>query len=261
MNANPTHSFRPSAADLDRVMRQFGVTEAQARRDFVVSWMLWSISRSTPDLVFFGGTALSRTLLPDLLLSEDIDLMPLGPRAVVAAAIHHSLTQDLERGLGRVSADINLPDTRHPGASVYTVGGHLVRVQLVDRHSHPWPWQPTNLDQRFAGCPPATMNTFTKEGFAAAKTNAWCERNAPRDLYDLWALAVNGHLTPAAAEVFRKLGPTNTPPSPTIFPAGPPGEREWKDALGHQCIVAVGPTEAYLAVIDAWRTATKPDER
>ena len=89
MNANPTHSFRPSAADLDRVMRQFGVNEAQARRDFVVSWMLWSISRSTPNLVFFGGTALSRTLLPDLRLSEDIDLMPLGPRAVVAAAIHH----------------------------------------------------------------------------------------------------------------------------------------------------------------------------
>ena len=56
MNANPTHSFRPSAADLDRVMRQFGVNEAQARRDFVVSWMLWSISRSTPNLVFFGGT-------------------------------------------------------------------------------------------------------------------------------------------------------------------------------------------------------------
>jgi len=131
VNANPTHSFRPSAADLDRVMRQIGVTEAQARRDFVVSWMLWSISRSTPDLVFFGGTALSRTLLPDLRLSEDIDLMPLGPRAVVAAAIHHGLTQDLERGLGRVSADIkNLPDTRHPGASVYTVGGHLVRVQF-----------------------------------------------------------------------------------------------------------------------------------
>ena len=101
---------------------------------------------------------------------------------------------------------------------MYAVGGHLVRVQLVDRDSFTWPWRPTSLDQRFAGCPPATMNTFTSEGFAAAKTSAWCERNAPRDLYDLWALAVNGHLTPAAAEVFRRLGPTNTPPSPAIFP-------------------------------------------
>ena len=260
MNSKPTLSYRPSPGDLDRVMRQFGVAEAQARRDFVVSWMLWSISRSTPDLVFFGGTALSRTLLPDLRLSEDIDLMPLGQRADVAAAIHHGLTHDLERGFGRVTADIALPKTRHPEASVYAVGGHLVRVQLVDRDSFSWPWRPTSLDQRFVGCPPATMNTFTSEGFAAAKTSAWCERNAPRDLYDLWALAVNGHLTPAAAEVFRRLGPTNTPPSPAIFPAGPPGEQEWKDALGHQCIMAVGPTEAYRAVIDAWRTATKPEE-
>lgn len=46
MNAKPTLSYRPSPGDLDRVMRHFGVAEAQARRDFVVSWMLWSISRA-----------------------------------------------------------------------------------------------------------------------------------------------------------------------------------------------------------------------
>jgi len=132
MSAKPTLSFRPSPADLDRVMKHFGVAEAQARRDFVISWMLWSISRSTTDLVLLGGTALSRTLLPELRLSEDIDLMPLAPRPAVASVIHRGLALDLERGFGQVVADLPLPDTRHPGASVYTVGGHRVRVQLVD---------------------------------------------------------------------------------------------------------------------------------
>lgn len=261
MNARPTFSYRPSGEDLDRVMTRFGVAEEQARRDFVISWMLWAVSQATPDVVFFGGTALSRTLLPDLRLSEDLDLLPIGPRATVAEALHQHLTHDLERGFGRVSADIALPDTRHPHASVYSVGGHRVRVQLVDRDAFSWPWRAIRLEQRFSGCPPVTMNTFTSEGFAAAKTAAWCERNAPRDLYDLWALAVGGHITPAAVAVFVRLGPTNTPPSPSIFPSRPPSEQEWKDALGHQCIPAVGPDEAYRIVRDAWHAATRPAEQ
>lgn len=60
--------------------------EAQVRRDFAISWMLWAIAESTPDVVFLGGTALSRTLLTGLRLSEDIDLMPIGPRSQMAAA-------------------------------------------------------------------------------------------------------------------------------------------------------------------------------
>lgn len=257
MNARPTLSFRPTAADLDRVMRTFGVAEQQARRDFVISWMLWAVSQATPGVVFFGGTALSRTLLPDLRLSEDIDLMPIEPRSTVANVLHQHLTRDLERGFGRVTADIALPDTRHPSASVYTVGGHRVRVQLVDRDSFSWPRRAAQLEQRFSGCPPVTMSTFTSEGFAAAKTTAWCERNEPRDLYDLWALAVGGHITPAAAAVFVRFGPTNRPPSPAVFPSRPPSDQEWKDALSHQCVPAVDPAQAYQTVVEAWRTATR----
>ena len=39
------------------------------------------------------------------------------------------------------------------------------------------------------------------DAFACAKTAAWCDasRQAPRDLYDLWALAGRGLITPATA--------------------------------------------------------------
>lgn len=261
MTQAPKLSYRPSAADLDRVMRVFGVAESQVRRDFVISWMLWSISRSAPDVVFLGGTALSRTLLPDLRLSEDIDLMPLAPRAGVATAIDRGLIEDLERGFGQVSSDLPLPRTRHAQSAVYSVGGYRVRLQLVDRHSYSWPWAPRDIGQRYEGCPPAVLNTLTPDGFVAAKTAAWCERKAPRDLYDLWALAREGHVTGAAAETFRRLGPTNTTPAPALFPERPPTEQEWKDALGHQCIPHVGPVEAYRTVVDAWDIATSEDEQ
>jgi hypothetical protein len=45
------------------------------------------------DVVFFGGTALTRTHLPDLRLSEDIDLIALGDRGATAAAIQRAVVK------------------------------------------------------------------------------------------------------------------------------------------------------------------------
>lgn len=256
MNPPFKPSYRPTASDIDQTRAAFGVGEAQVRRDFVISWMLWAIAESTTDVVFLGGTALSRTLLTTLRLSEDIDLMPIGPRSQVAAAIHEGLSRRLERGFGQVTADIALPETKHPTASVYFVGGHKIRVQLVDRDSYAWPWKSTAIHQRYQGCPSARLNTLTSDGFAAAKTAAWCDRNTPRDLYDLWALSDAGLITPAAADAFRQHGPTNHKPAPAVFPTRPPSEQEWHDALAHQCIPKVSPAEAYRTVVAAWEAAT-----
>lgn len=67
--------------ELHDVAARFGVGEAQVRRDHVISHALAEISSlGTDSLVFFGGTALSRTHLPSLRLSEDIDLLALESR-------------------------------------------------------------------------------------------------------------------------------------------------------------------------------------
>ena len=61
--------------DLNRVRLAFGVADTQVRRDHAVSYVLAALSRSyRDDLIFFGGTALSRTHLVDERLSEDIVL-------------------------------------------------------------------------------------------------------------------------------------------------------------------------------------------
>lgn len=70
-----------SIEDLHTIQDTFGVDEAQVRRDHVISHCLAALSRIDDDrLIFFGGTALSRTRLPDLRLSEDIDLIAHAPR-------------------------------------------------------------------------------------------------------------------------------------------------------------------------------------
>lgn len=69
----------------DVVMARFEVGQAQVVRDHVISHALAAIADvGTDRVVFFGGTALSRTLLPDLRLSEDIDLIAHGDRREIA---------------------------------------------------------------------------------------------------------------------------------------------------------------------------------
>lgn len=66
-----------SEAAIYDVADRFGVDLDQARRDHVISHILASISRRAPRrFIFYGGTALSRTWLPDARLSEDVDPVP-----------------------------------------------------------------------------------------------------------------------------------------------------------------------------------------
>lgn len=53
----------------------FGVDESQVVRDHLISHLLAAISTEAAEqIVFFGGTALARSLIPDGRLSEDIKL-------------------------------------------------------------------------------------------------------------------------------------------------------------------------------------------
>lgn len=73
--------------------------------DFVISHVLAALEPLSDRFVFYGGTALSRTILNGLRLSEDIDLLATEPRAETARPIDAALSR-LQRGLGTVSADL-----------------------------------------------------------------------------------------------------------------------------------------------------------
>lgn len=79
-------------------------------------------------------------------------------------------------------------------------------------------------------------------------------------LYDLWAMAEAGHVTPEAALVYKRHGPTNSFPRTSALPKQPPSIDEWFDAVGHQCIPMVGRDEAFETVVAAWESATADAE-
>lgn len=87
------------------VAAQFGVARDQVRRDHLILAVL--SHHFADEVLFFGGTALSRTFIPEGRLSEDIDLIALTHRGATAEKIEGSLI----RGVRRDTRDS--PGTHH----------------------------------------------------------------------------------------------------------------------------------------------------
>lgn len=198
---------------------------------------------------------MTRTVLPRLRLSEDIDLVvdPEVSRAESAAHLEVAFARAVARTHGRLHWEPRLVDTISPHPAVATTSDGLsVQVQLVSGAGYPqWPSEMTIIEQRYRDVAPAELRVLTAAGFVAAKTAAWFDRHAPRDLYDLWALAHNGHIDDAAAQVYRAVGPTGRIPAPVLFDRFP-SPRDWRAALAHQCRLAIAPDEALCVVAARW---------
>ncbi|MDR2930727.1 MAG: nucleotidyl transferase AbiEii/AbiGii toxin family protein [Propionibacteriaceae bacterium] len=225
----------------------------------MISHLLAAVSTLVDRIIFYGGTALSRTILPDLRLSEDIDLLSVGSRRDVAGLVDQTIRDYMEPRFGQVTADPWLASARKDTqACLFHVRGVDVQIQLIDGTNYTdWPTQTSNINQRYSGVPPVRMRTYTARSFVGAKTSAWSEttRNAPRDLYDLWALTEKHWIDADAARLFKKHGPTGGYPEPWLLHAKPPSENQWLDALRHQCIPQVSAAKAHETVTAAWATA------
>ncbi|RWR22005.1 nucleotidyl transferase AbiEii/AbiGii toxin family protein [Microbacterium enclense] len=230
------------------VEAQFGVAAEQVVRDHVISHALAAIATvSTDDVVFFGGTALARTHLTNLRLSEDIDLIASGSRAEIGDRIEAAIVRGLGRAFGTPTFTPRLRDTVDSESSVVEAGGVRIRLQLLSAQGYPaWPAEVVQIEQRYSDAPPARLRVLTAAAFAAAKLAAWSDRRAPRDLYDLWALADAGKIDREAVEMFGKLGPYTS--AARVSFARLPTKEEWTAALGHQCVPQVEPEEAARVV-------------
>lgn len=255
-------SFGLSPADLARETERFGVADEQVRRDHAISHILAAIATNLRgDVIFFGGTALSRTHLVHPRLSEDIDLIALGNRQQIARRLRSSVDTALRRSHGRLTWARPFGNRDIEPALVETITGISVRIQLLHKQGYePWPTELRRIEQRYRDAPAATLLVPTLDSFAAWKTAAWSSRSAPRDLYDLWALADAGALTPTAAKLFAKHGPTGGPPREFNF-ATAPSEAEWQASLSAQTRLDVTAGEALAIVRMEWARAVAQAEK
>lgn len=251
-------------AELDRVVARFGVDGQQVRRDHLISHVLAALSQhlDTDDVVFIGGTALSRTHLADARLSEDIDLVALGHRGRIAHKIETAVARSgIARSHGRPAWRPPPSTTRGSQPAVLMVpDGTSIQVQLLAGDGYRWPTEVVSVEQRYSDAAPAVLRVLTSEGFAATKLTAWLDRRAPRDLYDMWAMSRRGLITAQAARVFAAHGPFGRVPAIRMFEPAP-SVPEWTRALAHQTNLTIGPQEAADIVTRAWRNAASDRAR
>lgn len=243
----------------DLVAIQFGTAAEQVERDHLISHVLSFLSREFGDRIhFIGGTALARTHLPDGHLSEDIDLIAVGSRTHVARDLDAALPRALERSHGRLTVEPPL------GATADTLpvllqpeDGRPVRLQLLSaRNRVIWPTERRELFQRYTDAPHAQLLVPTLPAFAASKTATWADRQAPRDLWDLWALSRLGAIDTTAAKLYQRHGPTNQTPGSYLF-RDAPSDAEWQAQLAGQTRLSVSSTEALITVRTAWQQAVR----
>jgi len=241
--------------ELQTVAEEFGVSDEQVRRDHVISHLLALISNELAgDILFIGGTALARTHLPHGRLSEDVDLIARSPRGDVATALDRLLPRGASRATGTLHWNPSLSAVRDTDAAMLE-GPHGIRlkVQLLrGEHHAPWPMEQRSLHQRYSDAPGATLSVPTRAAFAAWKTATWADRKAPRDLWDLHALAGLGAIDADALHLYQRHGPTNRAPSPDLF-RDSPREEAWREALAGQTRLSVTATEALAVVGHAWK--------
>ncbi|WP_349426905.1 nucleotidyl transferase AbiEii/AbiGii toxin family protein [Microbacterium sp. LWS13-1.2] len=226
----------------------FRVDPEQVVRDHVISHALAAIaSAGADDVIFFGGTALSRTHLTELRLSEDIDLIALGDRRAIADRIESAVARRLQRSLGAVAFTPPLRDTRHPEPSVMQVGDTRIQIQLLASDGYPaWPTEVVDIEQRYSDAAPAKLRVLTAAAFVASKLSSWSDRQASRDLYDLWAMSERGLIDAEAVDLFGRLGSYTSAASVPF--TNIPSDAEWNAALSHQGMIRIGPGDAAKAV-------------
>jgi len=218
------------------IAEQFGVARAQVRRDHLISHLLAALSAHAADqVVFFGGTALSRTFAPAGRLSEDIDLIAVQGRRTAAELVADCLVRGTRREYPGLRWEPLLTAVRDTEPAVLiSPDGLTVRVQLLSATGYPpWPTAPRALDQRYSDAPPATLTVLTQASFVASKIMAWVDRASSRDLFDLWLLARADAIDRSAAQLFARYGQTGKPPTGDLF-ASAPEETRWHQELSGQ---------------------------
>ena len=241
-------------SDRERIKTKFGADDTQVERDHLISRLLAELSREMQSLLkFYGGTALSRSYLPNGRLSEDVDLIAVGPRTEIAQQVMRALTLGLAREFGRPTFTPALNQVRGAAPVVMRVpSGPQVQLQLLPENHYPaWPFHLTTLPSRYSDCEPAELSIPTRDAFVAWKTSAFMDRRASRDLWDLAALAELAAFTPEAGSLFEQFGPLRRLPSESTIP-GAPDQSTWERDLSHQTRLALTAEEARARVVDAW---------
>lgn len=189
------------------------IPEAVLERDYCLSWILAGLSQSAlrDRLAFKGGTALKKFYFEEYRFSEDLDFTLLAETSW--EDIEQSLTAAFDKVRTQSGVQIHLDHLdRHAHENSHTfylaydgplpgAAGKTVKTDITIRELL---ILPVELRPLLRGYPEyhdlpedARIAVYSLDEVAIEKTVALLDpaRNEPRDLYDLWFLTTNGHVS------------------------------------------------------------------
>lgn len=245
-----------SPEDRAAVAERFGADDAQIERDHLISHLLVGLAELVGDtVVFFGGTALSRTHLSAGRLSEDIDLHTSADRQAVAEELTTRWPLTVRREYPRLRWQPGLAEVRDvEPARVVAEDGAAVRVQLLkaDTTNLRWPTERRTIEHRYSDVPTTELTVPTLPAFVAMKAAAWRDRHAARDLFDLAALGGRGLINEEAVALLRDVTGTSLVSADL---ERVPRDLQWKEQLAHQCRLDLDADTALATAREAWADA------
>jgi predicted nucleotidyltransferase component of viral defense system len=241
-----------SPEDRASMAERFGADDHQIARDHLISHLIAGLAASQEGVVLFGGTALSRTHLPDGRLSEDIDLYTVEERRHVAARLTIALPRSVRREYPRLTWRPGLLDVRDvEPALLMSPDGLVVRVQLLqaDATYRRWPTELRRMDPRYSDVPTVSLTVPTASAFVAMKAAAWRGRHTARDLFDLAAMAARGFVDAESVALLRTVTGTALVVEELEHL---PRDLYWRAQLAHQCRLSIDPETALRTIRTAW---------
>ena len=247
-----------TASEIAEWAARLGVAEQQVRHDHLVSHLIVGLE-GIDRVVFFGGTALSRTYLEGRRLSEDIDLY-LDPRQPPDQG---AVVEQLQEGSQREFPGLSIESARRQSDVTTYVATHAdlsISVQIVGaRPEHrAYEIDEAAVSLRYSDLQPSVAllvpNVAT---FGAMKLGAYEDRRAARDLFDLAELVIISGLTSKSLAILKQVrgvGPIKHRYADHLRPTN----SEWQTQLGHQTKALGDPKEALevvrtkLVEIGAW---------
>lgn len=184
--------------------RRDGVTAGLAEKNYVNSWVLYAIYTSDvgDDLVFKGGTALSKLYFPAVWrFSEDLDF----------TAQDWSLTSsDIADALQAIEATsgirFDMRDVHRAGEPVEYVQidiqydailGQRNSTRLDITTNEELAFTPVSHDHSFEDIPPFEVEAYALEEILVEKVRSLFQRARARDYYDLYQLLDRGEFLDA----------------------------------------------------------------
>jgi predicted nucleotidyltransferase component of viral defense system len=217
-----------------RLARELGVRTDYAEKDYVNSWVLYGIYETAfgDDLLFKGGTALSKLYFPDTWrFSEDLDFTVDGQFTGSEALLHNAL-ETASRRSGIEFTLTEYYESQEEGYPTYYIEASIQYRAMFDHKNT------TELnimgDEVVAAPPvehayedqdvtPCSLTAYSLAEIFGEKLRTIYQRTRGRDYYDLYQIIV-GDATPPAdvtAAIFaakRAHAPDesyHTPPEPT----------------------------------------------